>query len=67
MEPEGLIIKLKSFAHNGEDWVTEILKDIDLINHRIKSGKDVTGKFNSEQFNFPYPAYKNLVSYELKK
>jgi beta-1,4-mannosyl-glycoprotein beta-1,4-N-acetylglucosaminyltransferase len=67
MEPEGLIIKLKSFAHNGEDWVTEILKNIDLINHRIKSGKDVTGKFNSEQFNFPYPAYKNLVSYELKK
>jgi beta-1,4-mannosyl-glycoprotein beta-1,4-N-acetylglucosaminyltransferase len=67
MKPDDLIIKLKSFAHNGEDWVTEILGDINLINHRIKSGKDVTGKFNNQQFNSYYPAYKNLVSYELKK
>jgi len=67
MQPEDLIIKLKSFAHNGEDWVTEILKDVNIINSRIRDSKDVTGKFNSEQFNFPYPAYKNLVSYELKK
>ncbi len=67
MKPDDLIIKLKSFAHNGEDWVTEILEDINLINQRIKTGKDVTGKFNSQQFNSSYPAYKDLVSYGLKK
>jgi len=67
MQPEDLIIKLKSFAHNGEDWVTEILKDVNIIDSRIRDGKDVTGKAKSREFNFSYPTHKNLLSYGFKK
>ena len=31
MKPEDLIIKLESFAHNGEEWVDELLQNIDLV------------------------------------
>ena len=67
MQPEDLIIKLKSFAHNGEDWVTEILKDVNIIDSRFRDGKDVTGKFSIKKFNSSYPRYKNLIGYGFKK
>ena len=67
MKPKDLIIKLQSFAHNGEDWVTDILKDITIINKRINAGKDVTNNFDKKKFLHEYPVYKNLINYEIKK
>ena len=61
MEPEDFIIKLESFAHNGEGWVTEILEDINIIYDRIKNGTDVSGKFNSIKFDSDYPEHMNKI------
>lgn len=66
MKPDDLIVKLKSFAHNGEEWVDEILNDIDLINQRIKSGYDVSGKHAIKKFNSTFPKHKDLIN-EFKK
>ena len=56
------MLKLKSFAHNGEEWVDEILNDIDLINQRIKSGYDVSGKHAIKKFNSTFPKHKDLIN-----
>ena len=49
MNPQDLIIKLQSFAHNGEEWVDELLQNIDLIKDRIQSGFDIQGKRKSKK------------------
>ena len=48
MKPEDLIIKLQSFAHNGEEWVDELLENIDLVKDRLKSGLDIQAKKKSK-------------------
>ena len=64
MKPEDLIIKLQSFAHNGEEWVDELLENIDLVKDRLESGLDIQGKKKSKKFNKYYPAYKDYITYE---
>ena len=64
MKPEDLIIKLQSFAHNGEEWVDELLENIDLVKDRLESGLDIQGKKKSKKFNKYYPAYKDYITYD---
>ena len=64
MKPEDLIVKLKSFAHNGEEWVDELLQNIDIVKFRIKSGLDIQGEKQSEKFDKNYPVFKNYITYD---
>lgn len=64
MKPEDLIIKLQSFAHNGEEWVDELLRNINLVKDRLESGFDIQGKKKSKNFNKDYPAYKDHITYD---
>jgi hypothetical protein len=64
MKPEDLIIKLESFAHNGEEWVDELLQNIDLVKDRLELGFDIQGKKKSKKFNKDYPAYKDYITYD---
>jgi len=61
MKPQDLIIKLQSFAHNGEEWVGELLENIDLVKDRIQSGFDIQGKKTSKKFNKDYPFYMDMI------
>jgi beta-1,4-mannosyl-glycoprotein beta-1,4-N-acetylglucosaminyltransferase len=64
MKPQDLIIKLQSFAHNGEEWVNELLQNIDLVKDRLKSGFDIQGKNKSKKFDQDYPFHKDYISYD---